>query len=235
MLAPEARRHGVAAVRGGRMRLGCLLLALGCLAIVTNAQAGSTRLGPSLAFPIPGRDVGTSQLGIDAGVVFEEMQTSHVGLGFEIAYHYWPVRSEYMAAYDRYLRGWFQTFDCSTWSFSAIQFTGHVKFVGPAFKRHAPWVQFGAGFYRMDRNFTGPSWDGSPVIVVRGGPKRIAVVPGGYCSVGVDLRASSWMVFGVSATYHVLEDETELSIWEDKIRIPGFSALTIGTHVLFEK
>lgn len=217
------------------MKLRSFAFTFACIAIATSAEARSIWFGPSIAFPIPAADVGESQLGVDLGLTLHSMESSHVGVGLDLVYHYWPASPEYTAAYDRYLRGWLQTIDSPTWSFSAIQVSGHLKFIGPTIRGHAPWAQIGGGFYRVNRNLADPNWEGSVMTVLGGGPNRIVVVPGWYGSIGVDFRTSPTMVLGLNATYQRLSAESEPSVWGDEIAIPGFSAFTVGTQILFGK
>ncbi|MBI5710932.1 MAG: hypothetical protein HZC42_11620 [Candidatus Eisenbacteria bacterium] len=197
-----------------------------CLAIAAGAEAKSTWFGPQLAFPVPARDIGDTQLGIDAGVTLNNMGSSHVGVGVDLVYHYWPASPEYKAAFDRYLRSTrYEAIDGSTWAFSAFQVTAHLKLVAPMIERHGPWLQVGAGMYRLNRNLADPNWDDSVVIVVGRGLSNITVVPGWYASVGFDFRTCSNMVLGLDANYHHLRSENK--------DIPHFSAFTVGTRVLF--
>ena len=222
-------------LRVGSSRSRILALAFGCLAIVTSAEAQETWFGPAIAFPTPAQDVGDDQLGIDLGLTLQRKPSSHVGVGFDLVYHYWPATPEYTAAYDRYLRSWFQTIDSSTWGFSAIQGTAHLKLIGPSLEGHAPWIQLGAGLYRVNRNLAEPNWEGSTVRILGPGPKRIVILPGWYGSFGVDFRVSSRVILGLNATYQNLWKQGEPTVWGDRMEIPGFSAFTLGTHALFGK
>ena len=195
------------------------------LAIARNALAGDFSFGPMVAFPVPGNDVGDSQLGIDAGATVNMMKNQYVGLGLEVVYHYWPTSPEYKTDFDRYLSSnWYQVIDGSTWAFSALQMTGHLKLMAPVLERPRPWVQIGGGLYRIDRNLGEPDWSDSPVIAIGSG-LRYAVVPGWYGSVGFDYPAGSNIAIGLDATYHQIESENKT--------IPTFSAFTLGTHILF--
>ena len=208
------------------MRLRILALTFAGLAIATGAGAASTWFGPELAFPVVARDVGDSQLGIDAGVTVHSMRGSYVGIGADLVYHYWPASPGYKAAFDRYLeRRRFQVIDSPTWAFSAVQLTAHVKLVAPEIRRHSPWVKLGAGIYRLDRNLAGPNWDRVYAYVVGGNQSNIQAVLGWYGSVGFDFRTGSNMALGLRTDYHSVRSENEDA--------PSFSAFTVGTHILF--
>ena len=208
------------------MRLKILALTLTCIVLATGTEAKSTWIGPKLAFPVPARDIGDAQLGIDAGVTINDMKSPRVGVGLDLIYHYWPASPAYKAAFDRYLRNLrYQVIDSETWAFSALQATAHLKLVAPIIDQHGPWVEVGAGMYFVDRNIAEPNWDGSPVSVVSRGGSGITPVPGWYGSVGFDFHASSGVALGLNANYH--------HVWSEYKEVPNFSALTLGTHILF--
>jgi opacity protein-like surface antigen len=206
------------------MRLGILAWVFAALAIAPGAEARSVWIGPLISFPVPAGDVGSDQLGIGAGVTLNSMDTRYAGVGLDFVYHYWPASPEFKAAFDRYLRNWrFETIDDSTWAFSAFQMTAHARLAVPIGERHSPWIQVGGGVYRVNRNLAEPNWSGSPVTVT--GADLITFVPGWYLSIGFDFRTNSRMVMGLNANYHRLGSENE--------NVPGFTALTVGTHILF--
>jgi len=200
---------------------------------VTRAQAAGLSIGPSLAFPIAGRDVGHEPRGVDAGITLDKRDSPHFSYGLDIAYHYWPASPGYMAAYDRYLRSWFQTFDGPNWAFSAIQVSGYLRFIRPSAGGNSSWAQIGAGLYRLNRNLADPDWTDATILVIGRGPQRIMALPGFQAGVGVDFRASPTMILGLNATYHILISDSELGVFEDSVHLPGFSALTVGTYLRF--
>ena len=50
-------------------------------------------------------------------------------------------------------------------------------------------------------------------------------MPGWFGSVGFDFQRGSGTAVGVQADYHYL--------WPERAEAPSFSAVTLGTHVLF--
>jgi len=210
-----------------------LIATLECLAFVAPAEAGTTWVGAQLHFPVPARDIGDTQLGVDAGVTLTHMQNAYVGVGADLIYHYWPASAGYTAAFDRYLRSTrFEALDGSTWAFTAFQVTGHVKLVPPAGQRYAPWVQVGAGAYRLNFNLDEQRPADTYAWVVGPGLDNISVVPGGYGGVGLDVHVSSAVVLGVDATFHYLRTRDKMNGYGVN-DLPDFSAFTVGTHVLF--
>jgi hypothetical protein len=216
------------------MRLRSLALTLAYLAVATGAEARNTWFGAQLAFPVPARDIGDTPPGIDAGVTFDVMTKPYVGFGVDLIYHYWPASPEYKAAFDRYLRRTrFWVIDGTTWAFSAFQTTAHVKLVAPLNGRCRPWVQAGAGVYRLDRHLTEPNMDGVYAGIVGAGPINGEAVLGWYGSVGFDFRTSSNLVLGLDASYHRVQSEEESIQWVRDADIPDFTAFTVGTHIQF--
>jgi hypothetical protein len=218
--------------RGNRMPIRILMLTVACLAFAVHAQAGTTWVGAQLHFPVPARDVGDTQLGADAGVTLTEMKNANVGVGADLIYHYWPASAGYRGAFDRYLRSTrFEALDGSTWAFTALQVTGHVKFVAPAGQRYAPWAQVGAGAYRLNRNLDEQRPEGTYSWVEGSRLGNISVVPGGYGGIGLDVRVSSAVVLGLDATFHYVRSRDKS--WSGVNDLPDFSAFTVGTRVLF--
>jgi hypothetical protein len=105
-----------------------------------------------------------------------------------------------------------------------------VKLVAPASPRYAPWLQLGVGTYRLDRNLDEQRPEGT-YSWVEGGSGNSSIVPGGYVEVGLDVRAASPLVFGLTATFHHVWSRDEGWSGND---LPNFSAFTMGTRVLLE-
>jgi hypothetical protein len=209
-----------------------LLLTLGCLAFVATAEAGRTWIGPQLHFPLPTRDVGDTQLGVDAGVTLTRMKSAHVGVGLDLIYHYWPASSPYQAAFDRHLRSTrFQTLESPTWAFSALQVTGHVKLVALVRKHYAPWAKVGVGGYRLNRNLEETRPEGTYAWVEGRDLGNISIVPGWCGGAGLDFSSSSRVALGLDATFHYVWSPDKAG--PEKGDVPDFTAFTIGMHVLF--
>ena len=213
------------------MSIRILVLTLACLALAAPAGAGPTLLGAKLDFPVPASDIGNTQLGVGAGVSLTRMQTAHIGAGLDVIYHYWPASAGYEAEFDRFLRSTrYEALD-GTWAFTAIQVTYHMKFVTQAGRHCSPWVQVGAGAYRLNRNLDERrsadtyTWVTGPVL------HNVSIVPGYYGSVGVDVHACSPVQLGLDATYHYVQSRDKS--WTGANDLPNFSAFTVGAHVLF--
>jgi hypothetical protein len=215
------------------MRIRILRLTFACLVFAAPAEAGTTWVGAQLHFPVPARDIGDTQLGVGAGVTLTQMTNAYVGVGVDLNYHYWPASSGYVAAFDRYLRSErMEALKGSDWALSAFQITGHVKLVAPVGERYAPWMQLGAGIYRLNLNLDERRPRGTYAWVE--GLGNISVVPGGYGGVGLDFPVSSPVVLGVDATFHYVASHKKSTWgWRGINDLPDFAAFTVGMHALF--
>ncbi len=209
--------------------------ALACLGLAAPASAGTTWVGAQLHFPVPARDIGNTQLGVDAGATFTHMYGEHFGVGVDFAYHYWPASAGYTAAFDRYLRSTrLEALEGSTWAFTALQYTGHVKLVAPEIRGCTPWAQVGAGTYRLNLNIDESRPNGTYAWFTTPFP-AIAGVGGGYGSVGLDVHLARRVLLGVDGTFHHVWSRREaeaIFIWAPASDLPDFSAFTLGTHVM---
>jgi hypothetical protein len=214
------------------MRARTVMLMFACLGLATPVAAGTTWVGAQLHFPVPARDLGDTQLGVDTGVTLTHMVNSYLGVGGDLIYHYWPASDGFEAAFDRYLRSnYLEALDGSTWAFEAFQVTGHLKLVYPTPGLGAPWVQIGGGLYRMNRNLDEQRPEGTYAWVGGTGLGDISTVYGGYGGIGFDLHLSSRCVVGLDGTYHYLLSRDEG--WTGRNDLPDFSAFTAGMHVMF--
>lgn len=212
-----------------------VMLAFACLAFTPRAVAGTTWLGAQLQFPVAARDIGSTQLGAGVGVTVTQMQNAYVGVGADLAYHYWPASSGYEAAFDRYLRTErFETLGGSDWALSVVQLTGHVRVVGPAGGRYVPWLQVGAGGYRLNLNLD-QRWPANTYAQALGpGLSTIKLAPGGYVALGVDVHSPSPLAFGADATLHYVDSHQKSAWgWGGINDMQDFSAFTVGAHVHF--
>lgn len=215
------------------MSLRILMLTLACVAFAAVADAGPLWLGPQLHFPLPGHAVGDAQLGVDAGVTLTKMKNARFGVGADLLYHYWPASEDYKSAYDRHLmQARFETIAGTAWALSAFQATGHVKLVPWPEARLAPWIQTGAGVYRIGHNLVEARPPDTYSFAVGPNRENVNIEPGVYGSVGFDFRSCSRIALGLDASYHYLQS-TSRNPSSGKIDVPDFSAFTIGAHVLF--
>ena len=208
------------------MRRPPWIVAVAALLLASNAGAAPTWVGPQFAFPLVAHDVGSDHLGVDAGATLDAMPSSYFGVGADVAFHYWPASRAYKDAFDHYLRTtWYQALDSPTWAFTALQVTPHVKLVAPFARGPRPWVRLGLGVYGVDRNLGDPNWDQSYRRLVEPRWTNYGAAFGWNAAVGFDVRVRPGSVIGLEVTYHHLAAERD--------KVPDFSALSLGTHVLF--
>ena len=183
-------------------------------------------LGAHFAVPLPAADMSSTELGLETGMSLTDMMSPGVGVGLELAYHYWPASSEFKDRFNRRLRD--ETWNIlelggTTWHLSAFSTTGHFKFVVPV-DRLMPWLKIGGGVYVVDPHVTGYHGDAG-FFFVDAGPFPRKVVPGACGSIGVDLVNTGSMRFGLDASYeHLVTAHSYGS---------NFEALAVGGHLLF--
>jgi len=212
-----------------------LALTLACLGLTASVARGTTWFGGQLQFPVPARDIGATQLGVGAGATITRMVNAHVGLGADVAYHYWPASPGYQAAFDRYLQTErMEALTGSEWALSALQITGHIKLVAPAGRRCAAWVQAGGGAYHLNFNLDQRRTADTYAWVVGPGLGNFKVSAGGYGAIGLDVHVSPPVALGVDATFHYVRCG-EKSTWgyTGINDLQDFSAFTVGMHALF--
>jgi len=183
-------------------------------------------LGPTFSLPIAAGSASREALGLDAGLSFTARNSSGLGAGLDMAYHYWPVSAEFKETYNELLRRQlFNTLELggTTWGLNALQFTGHVRFIAPTAGALRSWAKVGGGFYIVNPHISGYSGDAG-FFTVTAGPLKPTNHLGWYCTTGCDLLGGPRSRVGLDATYHRL----------DCFRTYGsnLGVFTIGAHVL---
>jgi len=178
-------------------------------------------------------------LGFDAGVTATIMTNSMVGVGVDLGYQRWPgssyLNSSVDALFSRLHR---VSISGSKYTLSAFQITGHVKVVAAMVGPAAPWIQVGAGFYRLNRHLRLPAeqlksseWPE---------PKQnwddIKTEPGWFGGVGVDFKTSTSTKLGLDASYYRLctklgLDMSSFHLWPDAGA--DLAEFRTGAHLLF--
>jgi len=181
--------------------------------------------GARFAIPLPAADIG-AEIGLETGVSVTDMMGPTVGIGLDLAYHDWPASSHFKDTFNTQLRyGTLNTLELggTTWRLSAVQMTGHFKFVAPV-ERVRPWLKLGAGVYVVDPHITGYHGDAG-FFFVDIGPFPRKVVPGGCAGIGVDLVNTRSMRFGLDASYD--------RVWTKDAYGSDLDAFAVGGHLLF--
>lgn len=209
-----------------------LALAIACASVPGRVEAGPTLVRMQLNFPLPVQDVGSDRSGLGGGVSVTHMNTPFVGVGADLLAHDWPASAGYRESFDRYLRSTrFETIRGTQWGFTALQMTAHVRFALHETRRLAPWLQIGAGAYRLDLNLNEVKTADTYAWVEGGERNDFWVVAGGYGEAGADLHVSSRVMVGLDATFHYVFSRRESLFWDDPA--PDFRALTLGTHFTY--
>ncbi len=161
-------------------------------------------LGPTFALPIPAASASRDESGMDAVVSFTAKRSHDMGVGLDVAYHYWPVSDEFKDKFNELLRqGTLNTLQLggTGWRLNARQITAHVKLAAPRDRVLRAWLQAGAGLYQVDPNTTGYSGDAG-FFTVRIGRLKRSTYPGYYFTAGVDVRNGPGTRLGFNASYH---------------------------------
>jgi hypothetical protein len=229
------------------VRLEVLAGVLGCLCVATASSAAEPiqlataditgprdttsvphglEFGAQFAIPLPTADIAGTEMGLKTGVSLTNMKGPGVGVGLDLAYNSWPASSGFKDKFNTLLR--YETLNTlklggTTWRLSAVQVTGHFKFVAPI-DRVRPWLKIGAGGYVVDPHVSGYRGDAG-FFFVDAGPFPKKAVPGWCAGIGVDLVNSGSLRFGLDASYDQL--------WTKDAYGSDFDAFTVGAHVLF--
>ena len=207
------------------MRFKALVLAFASLSVMAS-PAQTFELGPQLALSSPTGRAGNSwDAGISAGVTATFMENPIVGMGLDVGYNRWPGSPSANAAADEFftnLSGGIPITG-SKFTLTAFQAMGHAKLVAPVHGRLAPWIQVGAGVYRVNVSLKLPEvgWD----VVNPGSLEGIHYEFGWMGGIGLDSEESTRMRFGLHATYHYMQTRDESG--------GHFTFFAIGAHVLF--
>lgn len=192
------------------MRLGILAL---ILSLCSPIAASASEIGAQLAFPIAAGDVGDHERGIQAGFTGTWFDETRSGIGLDVAYHYWPVSAGFKAGFESQLYGLLEIGD-PNWNISALQTTAHIKAVAPFRGAARPWLQIGAGGYRVD-----------PMLQLMGQRLDAKWEAGANVALGFDYDANPRLRLGLDVSYH--------SVWMKHDVGAYFNAFEMGMHLLF--
>jgi len=210
------------------MRSRILTLALACLLIAARADGQGFEFGPRLAVSTPTSDFDNSaDLGFDAGMTASWMYKPTSGFGVDVGYQRWPGSTALNSVLDALWSFTGTPVTGTRVTFSAIQATMHVKAVAQVRGPVVPWIQVGAGIYRLTQEIDVPlaqmqaaGWE------VRESDSKGGSNEFGYTgSAGLDFGTIGGMRLGLDASYHYLQSNGDFG--------ENLSALTIGTHLLF--
>jgi hypothetical protein len=182
--------------------------------------------GAQFAIPLATANTSHTELGLQAGLTLTQMLNPVAGFGVDVAYHDWPTSSEFKAGVNSLVRS--ASYNLlelggTTWTFTALQATGHLKFAAPFNRRFVPWLQTGAGGYWVNPRIRGLiAPDGSFVSTK---PSASKLMRGAYATVGIDFGSGPGAKVGLDATYD--------HIWSNEDFGADFGAFALGAHVLF--
>jgi hypothetical protein len=184
-------------------------------------------LGPTFSLPLPAAIANRDEIGLSLGLSFTGKSSPMVGVGVDIAYHYWPVSTEFKQEFNEVLG--VMTWNTlklggGTWGLQVVQLGGHVRVAAPTTRSVRPWLQVGASAYSVNPNTSGYSGDAG-FFRVTASPLRPTWHVGCSVAVGTDLFGGPRARMGLDATYHFVNASER----------PGqdLQIFTLGAHSLF--
>ncbi len=184
-------------------------------------------IGPTFSLPLPAASANRDVIGLDAGLSITAKPSRMVGLGVDVAYHYWPASAEFKQKFNDFLgeKTWNTLMlGGDAWGLQVVEYGGHVRIAAPDTYRVRPWLQVGAGLYKVDPHTSGYSGDaGFFWVIARPLPRTEHF--GSSVTIGGDLFSARHARMGLDATYHYVGCR---DTYGDDLRI-----FTLGAHVLF--
>jgi hypothetical protein len=192
----------------------------------TSQDRYGFEIGPTFSLLLPVASAHRDEVGLAAGLSFTGESTSLVGVGADVAYHYWPVSAEFKQEFNELLRK--QTLNTlelggETWGLQVVQFGWHIRFAAPI-SGPRPWLQVGGSVYLVDPNTSGYSGDAG-FFTVTAPPLKRTKHFGGSVAVGADLVGGPRARVGLDATYHFVNC---IEHYGENLHV-----FTVGGHALF--
>ncbi|MFN8588837.1 MAG: hypothetical protein U0704_13670 [Candidatus Eisenbacteria bacterium] len=187
----------------------------------------SVELMTTGALPLPYATANRSVSGLDVGLSATVLENASAGMGFDYAYHYWPVNDAFKRAVSTDLRNSTLTaveFGPGTWGLQVVQMTGHLAIESPALAGRTVWLRVGGGVYRVDPNTTGYSGDAG-FFIVNMPPLKRTFHRGAYVMAGGDVFGVGPMRVGLDALYH--------HAWTRNSWLADLDVWSVGAHARF--
>ncbi len=184
-------------------------------------------IGPTFSLPLPAGSANRDEIGLDVGLSFTAKENPIVGVGADIAYHYWPVSAEFKQKFNELLRKELLNtlkLGGGTWGQQVVQFGMHIRVAAPAARGARAWLQVGVSSYRVDPNTSGYSGDAG-FFTVTAPPLRGTLQFGYSVAGGADLFGGPRARMGLDATYHFVDCRDRYG--------ENLQVLTLGAHALF--
>jgi hypothetical protein len=183
-------------------------------------------IGPTFSLPLPAASANRDVIGLDAGLSCTVKSAPHLGLGADVAYHYWPASAKFKQTFNRFM--YEQTFGTlelgeGVWGLQVIQVGGHIRVAAPEARGARPWVQVGISDYHIDPNTTGYSGDAGFFQITAPPLKRTRRL-GLSVALGADVSVGRHARLGLDATYHVVSCH---DLYGEDLQV-----FTLGTRLL---
>jgi len=183
-------------------------------------------IGPTISLPLPAGSANRDEIGLIVGLSFTEKTNPNVGIGADVAYCYWPVSAAFKQKFNENLSA--QTLNTlrlggGTWGLQVVQLGAHIRVVRPATRGMRPWLQLGAGAYRVDPNTSGYIGDAG-FFTVNVPPLKRTHHMGFSFAGGTDLFGGPRARMGLDANYHFVKSS---DVFGSDLQV-----FTLGVHAL---
>ena len=189
-----------------------------------SSESYGIEIGPMIALPLPSASVHQDVIGFDAGLTFTAKSTPTFGVGADFSYHYWPVSDEFKQQFNEDQLFNILKLGGDAWGLQVFQLGAHFRFATPVHQGVRPWIQVGAGVYRVDPYTTGYRGDAG-FFTIMAQPLKHTNHFGSWAVAGVDLVGGPHARMGVDASYHFVECSEDYG--------KDLQVFTMGVHALF--
>lgn len=165
--------------------------------------------------------------GADVGVSATLPTTSGMGIGVDVAYHYWPLSGAFKQRFnDRLHRTTLNTLElgAGTWGLQVVQYGGHIRVDESEFHGVRTWVTIGMHAFLVDPRITGYEGDAG-FFQVWASPLPVTNNLGGSIMAGADLFGHRHARMGLHAAYYIVECSERYG--------SDLQVFTAGAHLLF--
>lgn len=184
-------------------------------------------IGPTFSVPLMTSSMNRLEPGAEAGLSATLLVAPRVGVGVDVAYHYWPVSRAFKKRFNDYLRmGTWNTLELGgeTWGLQVLEYGGHIRLQASEMHGVRSWAAVGLHSFHVDPNMSGYTGDAGFFWVSVPAPRPTDHL--GYSvSAGADLFGGRHARMGLHTTYYFVN-------CSDKY-VSDLKVFTAGAHLSF--